>query len=301
MIMGVLAFWLFAQTTLNIAPDMQEDLGLTSSLMNTAVAITALFSINIDARLIAARDGEVVALSNGCVCCALGPDLGDSLARVAARDPAPERIVVEASGVSDPWRIAQLVKLEPGVALDAVLVLVDAAGFLDQLADPWLTDTLQRQLARADLIVLSKCNLADAATRAAVRRIRPDVPVLKIADGALPAALLDGPGAGRPHSRFIAEPPEHGFRTWHWDAACNLDEARLRALMAELPDSVLRLKGICRLGAAGEPYLLQRVGRRWSLTRWTGAATEPGLVLIGTDRLPPDATLAGLFARTVMA
>lgn len=44
MIMGVLAFWLFAQTTLNIAPDMQKDLGLTSSLMNTAVAITALFS-----------------------------------------------------------------------------------------------------------------------------------------------------------------------------------------------------------------------------------------------------------------
>src|SRR6185437_128928 len=44
MIMGVLAFWLFAQTTLNIAPDMQRDLGLTSSLMNTAVALTALFS-----------------------------------------------------------------------------------------------------------------------------------------------------------------------------------------------------------------------------------------------------------------
>ena len=43
-IMGVLTFWLFAQTTLNIAPDMQKDLGLNTSLMNIAVAITALFS-----------------------------------------------------------------------------------------------------------------------------------------------------------------------------------------------------------------------------------------------------------------
>jgi len=42
--MGVLAFWLFAQTTLNVAPDMQKDLGLDTSSMNIAVAITALFS-----------------------------------------------------------------------------------------------------------------------------------------------------------------------------------------------------------------------------------------------------------------
>ncbi len=43
-IMGVLTFWLFAQTTLNVAPDMQKDLRLTTNVMNIAVAITALFS-----------------------------------------------------------------------------------------------------------------------------------------------------------------------------------------------------------------------------------------------------------------
>lgn len=43
-ILGVITFWLFAQTTLNVAPDMQRDLGLDNSLMNIAVAITALFS-----------------------------------------------------------------------------------------------------------------------------------------------------------------------------------------------------------------------------------------------------------------
>ena len=44
MIMGVLAFWLFAQTTLNISPLMAQDLGVQQSLMNIAVSITALSS-----------------------------------------------------------------------------------------------------------------------------------------------------------------------------------------------------------------------------------------------------------------
>ena len=43
-ILGVITFWLFAQTTLNIAPAMGRDLGLGASTMNTAVAITSLFS-----------------------------------------------------------------------------------------------------------------------------------------------------------------------------------------------------------------------------------------------------------------
>jgi DHA2 family multidrug resistance protein-like MFS transporter len=43
-ILGVLAFWLFAQTTLNIAPAMAADLEVTTSVMNIAVSITALFS-----------------------------------------------------------------------------------------------------------------------------------------------------------------------------------------------------------------------------------------------------------------
>jgi len=43
-ILGVLAFWLFAQTTLNINVDMAKDLGIENSLMNIAVSITSLFS-----------------------------------------------------------------------------------------------------------------------------------------------------------------------------------------------------------------------------------------------------------------
>jgi DHA2 family multidrug resistance protein-like MFS transporter len=44
MIFGVLAFWLFAQTTLNIAPTMAADLDVATDAMNIAVSIAALFS-----------------------------------------------------------------------------------------------------------------------------------------------------------------------------------------------------------------------------------------------------------------
>jgi DHA2 family multidrug resistance protein-like MFS transporter len=43
-IFGVLAFWLFAQTPLNIAPAMAADLEIATNVMNIAVSITALFS-----------------------------------------------------------------------------------------------------------------------------------------------------------------------------------------------------------------------------------------------------------------
>lgn len=44
MVLGVITFWLFAQTTLNIAPTMRTDLGVEVNTSNIAVSITALFS-----------------------------------------------------------------------------------------------------------------------------------------------------------------------------------------------------------------------------------------------------------------
>src|SRR5581483_4371753 len=43
-VLAVITFWLFAQTTLNIAPAMRSDLRITESTSNIAVSITALFS-----------------------------------------------------------------------------------------------------------------------------------------------------------------------------------------------------------------------------------------------------------------
>ena len=275
---------------------------LRQTATRTGVLVNDFGAVNIDAALIEAQEGDLVALSNGCICCSIGPDLGDSLARLIARQPA--RIVVEASGVSDPWRVAQLAKLEPGVVLEAVPVLVDATAFLHHLADPWLADTLARQLARADVIALSKCDLADAprrrATADAVRRLRPDARIFEMAGGALPEFLL-GPGdrpaaqSGGPDSRFLAELDAPGFRTWHWQPPAPLQRERLAAVLDGLPGSVLRAKGFCRVAPANEPVLLQLVGRRWSLTPWpTGG--DPAIVVVGTDDLPSPDHLQQMFS-----
>ena len=260
------------------------------------VLVNDFGAIDVDAALITSEGGGVVSLANGCVCCAVGPDLGDSLASIVAQ--MPDRIVVEASGVADPWRIAQLARLEPGVVLDAVLVLADATSFPAQLADPWLADTLERQVARADLVAISKADAADpAAALAAVQRLRPGVRVAVLHDGELPDMLMLGAG---PSSRLVADVPGHGFRTWCWPDPPVLDEAALRALLSDLSPSVLRAKGFCRLGPDAVPHLLQLAGARWSLQRWDGPVT-PGLVLIGTPDLPTDEALVALFAGTVLA
>lgn len=260
------------------------------------VLVNDFGAIEVDAALIADAGGAVVSLANGCVCCTIGPDLGDSLARVTAL--APDRIVVEASGVSDPWRIAQLARLEPGVVLDAVVVLVDAAAFPAQLADPWLTDTLERQVARADLVVISKADAADpTAAMQAVQRLRPGMRMAVLRDGILPDVVLPGSAPG---SRLMADVPEHGFATWSWPEPPVLDEAALRRVLAGLPASVLRAKGFCRLGPGAVPHVLQLAGARWSLERWHGAAPA-GFVLIGTPELPAAEALAAMFAGTVLA
>ena len=260
------------------------------------VLVNDFGAINVDAALIEAQGGDVMALTNGCVCCALGPDLGDSLARIAGL--APDRIVVEASGVADPWRIAQVARLQRGISLDSVLVLADATAFPDLLSDPWLADTLERQVARADLVAISKSDLATpadrVATEAALRRIRPDVRIVKLAEGWV-AGLLSATPAG---SRLEADRPDHGFRTWSWPTPPTLDGTRLRAVLGALPPSVLRAKGVVQLEGGG-PHLLQLVGARWSLVASRGVPA--GLVLIGTPDLPASAALQALFAGTILA
>ena len=43
-VFGVLTFWLFAQSVVNVVPAIQEDLGVTIGTLNIAISLTALFS-----------------------------------------------------------------------------------------------------------------------------------------------------------------------------------------------------------------------------------------------------------------
>jgi len=43
-VLAVVTFWLFAQTTMNIGPLMADDVGMPMPVMNVAISLSALFS-----------------------------------------------------------------------------------------------------------------------------------------------------------------------------------------------------------------------------------------------------------------
>ncbi|WP_373764737.1 CobW family GTP-binding protein, partial [Delftia acidovorans] len=161
-----------------------------------AVLVNDFGALNIDAGLIKAHSGDTIALTNGCVCCQIGDDLSMALIGVLQQRERFDAVVVEASGVSDPWRIAQLGLADPALALDGVIVVVDAAALPGQAADPLLADTLQRQVARADLVIVNKTDLADTRTLERVHgwiaRHAPAAQRCDVREARVPVELLSG-------------------------------------------------------------------------------------------------------------
>ena len=269
------------------------------------VLVNDFGALNVDAALIAARSGDTIALANGCVCCSIGERPGEALAAVLDARRAVRRIViVEASGVADPWRIAQLALVEPGFSLEPLVVLADATALHGQLGDRWIADTVRMQLAHAELLLLASSDLvaetALVAAEAELGAIRAGVPVRRIVNGVVSASDLSFPVdlLSRPRpSRFVADAPSHPFRSWHWRPARPIDPERMRGILETLPPSVLRVKGISWF-AGGEKRLLQYAAQRWS---YTAAADRPetGLVLIGTPDLPEAAALQAMFDTTL--
>src|SRR4051812_41004512 len=73
-----------------------------------AVLVNDFGTIDIDGRLIAAHRGDTISLANGCVCCTIGDSLVETVMRLLEGARRFDHIVVEASGVADPGRIADL-------------------------------------------------------------------------------------------------------------------------------------------------------------------------------------------------
>jgi G3E family GTPase len=284
-----------------------------------AVLVNDFGAINIDAALVARAGADTIALSNGCVCCSIGGDLTQALMQVLTTSPRFDAVVVEASGVSDPWRIAQYALADAQLQLQGVIVLIDASALAQQRADPLLAETLTRPLAHADLLVLNKADLAsDAERQAAHAWLQADAaarhaaaaPVIETRHAALPLSLL-GAALYRPHGGGLqAAPADHDqrFEAWQQQPGALFDEARLRAWLRALPAGVLRLKGRLRTpaGSGDEPRWveLQFAGRHGSLRRLPAAplpadaaslADQAALVAIGlTGQLPVAALAEGL-------
>jgi hypothetical protein len=106
---------------------------------------------------------DIIALSNGCVCCTIRDDLLETVIKTIDRPEAPEYILLEASGVADPSGIA-MTFLDPElwqrIRLDSITCVVDAEQIFAQPELPDLMALKLRQIAFSDMMILNKCDLA---------------------------------------------------------------------------------------------------------------------------------------------
>lgn len=189
---------------------------------NTAVIVNEFGEVGLDQLLVSANAGDIVELSAGCLCCTIRGELALTLENLLrsldnGRIAAIDRIVIETTGLADPVPVLQSILLHPylplRLKLDGVVTVVDAVNAAATLDAQF---EAERQVAVADLIVLTKTDLpqADPAIRSRLASINPGVRILDAGEVS-PADLKDlglfGPAA-KPEAirRWLAEDRDDG-------------------------------------------------------------------------------------------
>ncbi len=171
----------------------------------------------------ACRDEDIVELSNGCICCTVADDFIPTMEALLSRDPLPDHIVIETSGLALPQPLVRAFNwpgISTRVTVDGVVTVIDAAAVAAGrfAADPQAVDRQRQadenldhdtplselfadQLACADMLLVNKTDLLDAGEAAALgadlaRRTRPGVRILSCAHGRVPVDVLLGLSAG---------------------------------------------------------------------------------------------------------
>lgn len=178
------------------------------SLADTAVIINEFGEIGLDHHLVERIDDTIVLLPSGCICCTVRGELADALRDLHSRRerglvPAFSRVVIESTGLADPFPALSTVRSDPVLRHHfrpgRVVTTVDAVNGLSQL-DTYIESN--RQAAIADCLVITKSDLADEARigplKERLARLNPDAACL-VASAAAPGAdvLLGDGEAGR--------------------------------------------------------------------------------------------------------
>jgi G3E family GTPase len=237
-----------------------------------AAVVNDFGAINIDAELITGASDGVVSLSNGCICCSLEGDLLRTLATLLRRDPQPELIVIETSGVADPADIVRNL-MDPVIwreaPLETVLCVVDATIDVTKLDDA----LLRSQIRSADVIALSKTDIADAANgariRDAIRALRPTAVLVDAPKGDVPSALLfpsDAVRLAQPREPGPRRPAEERFETLSWTSDQPVMLSRFQQAIGRLAAKLARAKGLFEtIEQPGQLTVFQFVGGRATL------------------------------------
>ncbi|MBO1359201.1 MULTISPECIES: GTP-binding protein [Acetobacter] len=272
---------------------------------NYAVIINEFGELGVDNDLVVDADEEVFEMNNGCICCTVRGDLIRILGSLMKRRQKFDGIIVETTGLADPAPVAQTFFVDADVRaktrLDAVVTVVDAYNVLQTLEE---SPEATNQIAFADVIILNKVDLVDAAKIAEIEaRIRTINAFVRIhhatrGDVALTDVLDQGgfdlQRALAAHPDFL-ENSEHSHEENVTSMSFTLpgpaDEPRFQAwigaLLQEQGADILRAKGILDFKGRDERFAFQAVHMMADgdfIGPWrAGEKRESRLVLIGRN------------------
>ncbi|MGI5500791.1 GTP-binding protein [Lentzea sp. CA-135723] len=235
-----------------------------------AVIVNDMSEVNIDAALVDRSTERLVELTNGCICCTLREDLLDSVGDLA-RSGRFDTILVESTGISEPmpvaatfdWTFEDGTSLSDHARLDTMVTLVDASGFLREMAAGDVSDLLVDQVEFANVLVVNKTDLAQDLPRldALLRRMNPSARVLHTRRGVVelsdvldtglydPITAAQAPGwAAELAGGHTPETEEYGIRSVTYRASRPFHPARLAHALSDW-EGVLRSKGFCHIAS----------------------------------------------------
>jgi len=272
-----------------------------------AIIVNEFGELGIDRELLlgcgepACRDGDIVELANGCLCCTVADDFLPALTRLIERPEPPAHIVVETSGLALPKPLVQAFawpEIRTRMTVDGVVTVIDAAAAdagrfaADPAAvarrgpsahavggseDNPLEEVFGDQLACADLVILNKTDLVGPDRLAVLRqdiaaRLRPGVKLVAAEQGRVAPAVALGLAASA-EDDLAARPSCHDFESEHdhddfesfvVERGPVADPATFRARLAALirAHDVLRVKGFLDLPGRDRRQVVQAVGDR---------------------------------------
>ena len=262
---------------------------------------------------------NIVELANGCICCTVADDFIPTIEALMALPVRPDHILIETSGLALPKPLLKAFDwpaIRSKITVDGVIALADAEAVAagrfapnveavdaQRMADPSLdhetplSEVFEDQISCADIILMSKADLAGEAGLAAARAVivaespRP-IPILSMSEGIIDPALILGLHskaeddlAARPSHHDGADDHEHDdFDTVVIDLPEISDVDALVAAIQRLATEqhVLRVKGY--VAVAGKPMrlLLQAVGSRvrYQFDRPWGSSPRRGQLVV---------------------
>lgn len=254
-----------------------------------AVLVNDFGAINIDASLIINQNDQTISLENGCVCCSLSDGLSQALSDQVARNDRPNMIVIEASGVADPIRLAKHVSGWPGIELHNLITMVDVSTIQSRASDKYVGSLVKSQIMAAQKLIANKTDLLSSV----------DLPA---AIGWLKSTNQLAECIGATHGKFDLSiywenSTSHVFqslapfleksesiRSEVLTPVGRIEVSALSALANSSFSVVQRLKGYIVDASSGKQYLVQYSGGNLSLSEIENCKIKTGnqLVIITT-------------------